>query len=277
MTSDAKIGLLLGLVFIFIIAFIINGLPNFHKSSASGDINGNELTTNMVSLQNGPPALAAREHKAQEILNTPQQTQPTSVPPAENAVSPTETPAQIKTGQVIEVGPTAQAQPSPQGQQEQIVAAAEQQMPAQKEESIVKTYTVREGDTLATIAKKCYGAETGNKKTAIDALYNANRKALKSPDDLDVGQKLAIPALSTSGKNQADSTTASRTKKVDSAGNSKQQGGQYTVRQGDTLWKIAADQLGDGTRYKEIVRLNNTLLDNEDDLTVGMTLKMPSR
>ena len=47
MTSDAKIGLLLGLVFIFIIAFIINGLPSF-KSEADN----NELTTTMVSLQN---------------------------------------------------------------------------------------------------------------------------------------------------------------------------------------------------------------------------------
>ena len=28
MTSDAKIGLLLGLIFIFVIAFVINGLPS---------------------------------------------------------------------------------------------------------------------------------------------------------------------------------------------------------------------------------------------------------
>ena len=33
MTSDAKIGLLLGLVFIFIIAFIINGLPGLSQDS----------------------------------------------------------------------------------------------------------------------------------------------------------------------------------------------------------------------------------------------------
>ena len=45
MTSDAKIGLLLGLVFIFIIAFIINGLPSFKS-----EVDNNELTTTMVSL-----------------------------------------------------------------------------------------------------------------------------------------------------------------------------------------------------------------------------------
>lgn len=286
MTSDAKIGLLLGLVFIFIIAFIINGLPSFHKSSASGDINGNELTTNMVSLQSGPPALAAREHKAQEILNAPQQQ--TSLPPAENTVPSADTSAQVKTGQIVEVGPAAPAQPSAQNRQEQVVAVTEQSASAKKsEEYSAKTYTVREGDTLATIAKKCYGSETGNKKASVDALYNANRRALKSPDDLDVGQKLIIPALSTSGKNQADSITATKMiKKADSTVQKHQetvssgklrQGGQYIVRQGDTLWKIAADQLGDGTRYKEIVRLNNNILASEDDLTVGMTLKMPAR
>ena len=37
MTSDAKIGLLLGLVFIFIIAFIINGLPKFGHNSNNND------------------------------------------------------------------------------------------------------------------------------------------------------------------------------------------------------------------------------------------------
>jgi len=49
------------------------------------------------------------------------------------------------------------------------------------------------------------------------------------------------------------------------------------VRQGDTLWKIAANQLGDGSRYKEIVKLNSAVLESEDDLAVGMTLKMPTR
>jgi hypothetical protein len=56
MTSDAKIGLLLGLVFIFVIAFIINGLPNFRD-----DTDNNELTTNMVSRQNDPLGLPPGE------------------------------------------------------------------------------------------------------------------------------------------------------------------------------------------------------------------------
>ncbi|MEE9370895.1 MAG: hypothetical protein V3W45_05425, partial [Sedimentisphaerales bacterium] len=63
MTSDAKIGLLLGLVFIFIIAFIINGLPRFHS-----DTNNSELTTTFVSQQDESPGIADRERKAQEVF-----------------------------------------------------------------------------------------------------------------------------------------------------------------------------------------------------------------
>lgn len=35
-----------------------------------------------------------------------------------------------------------------------------------------------------------------------------------------------------------------------------QPGGFYEVKQGDTLWKIAQEQLGDGNRYREIMELN---------------------
>src|SRR4030042_5087659 len=65
MASDAKIGLLLGLVFIFIIALIINGLPSFHESG-----NNNELTTKMVHSQNNPPAIAAKERGVINLRET---------------------------------------------------------------------------------------------------------------------------------------------------------------------------------------------------------------
>ena len=58
MTSDAKIGLLLGLVFIFVIAFVINGLPGLHHKDDS-----NKLTTNMVGLQNSPSGIGANERR----------------------------------------------------------------------------------------------------------------------------------------------------------------------------------------------------------------------
>ena len=40
MASEAKIGLLLGLVIIFTVAFVINGLPRFGKAGQSDDFTG---------------------------------------------------------------------------------------------------------------------------------------------------------------------------------------------------------------------------------------------
>src|SRR4030042_1276812 len=68
MTSDAKIGLLLGLVFIFIIAFVINGLPRFRKAT-----NGSEMTTNMVSSQDDTQPIASRERNAPGVFSWTEQ------------------------------------------------------------------------------------------------------------------------------------------------------------------------------------------------------------
>ena len=52
----------------------------------------------------------------------------------------------------------------------------------------------------------------------------------------------------------------------------------YTVKRGDSLWKIAEERLGDGTRYVELVALNEAVLDGRPDfLLPGTVLKVPSR
>jgi nucleoid-associated protein YgaU len=50
----------------------------------------------------------------------------------------------------------------------------------------------------------------------------------------------------------------------------------YTVKRGDSLWKIAEDRLGDGTRYVELVDLNEAVLDGHADfLMPGTVLRVP--
>lgn len=50
----------------------------------------------------------------------------------------------------------------------------------------------------------------------------------------------------------------------------------YTVRRGDSLWKIADRLLGDGARFVEIVDLNRDLLDGRPDfITSGTVLQVP--
>ena len=51
---------------------------------------------------------------------------------------------------------------------------------------------------------------------------------------------------------------------------------EYTIKDGDSLWKIAEQQLGNGMRYKEILRLNPNISENQT-LVVGTKLKLPSQ
>ena len=286
MTSDAKIGLLLGLVFIFIIAFIINGLPSFSR-----DTNNNQLTTNMVDLQNSPSALAAKERKVRrEVIDQiesvnkqpPRQVQTVSTANQDVrfvATLPTSNPAAT---QAVEqrIKTPEPSLPQPSEVHSNNIALSPPALP--------KVYVVREGDSLAVIAQKVYGAEKGNETANINRIFKANSKLLKSPDEIYVGQKLMIPPLSFSAQQQDETASAlpeTVFTKVESIGKRHSLNGsqetaavrQHIVREGETLWQIAAEQLGDGNRYTEIAKLNADILDDEDELSVGMRLKLPAK
>ena len=271
MTSDAKIGLLLGLVFIFIIAFVINGLPSFQK-----DANNNELTVSTADSQNEPPGIAAKERKvSREVINQGIR----SIRPLPNITSVAK-----EAEKTIEVEPTTGAPPPrPIITKESGVEKAKSAKP-----TLPKVYVVEDGDNLAVIAKKFYGSDDGNKKINIMRIFEANHKFLKSADEVYVGQKLVIPPLSASAsdKSKIGSVFSSTIfEKVESIGKkylstngrrAKKSGG-YIVREGDSLWQIAAERLGNGSRYSEIAELNAGIVDDEDNLVVGMRLKLPIR
>lgn len=50
----------------------------------------------------------------------------------------------------------------------------------------------------------------------------------------------------------------------------------YEVVEGDSLWTIAEDKLGNGLRYKEILAINPNIK-QQDSLLVGARLNLPSR
>ncbi|OHB83457.1 MAG: hypothetical protein A2Z38_06430 [Planctomycetes bacterium RBG_19FT_COMBO_48_8] len=118
-------------------------------------------------------------------------------------------------------------------------------------------------------------------------IFTNNCNAQTSSNNISFGQSLVIPKLSASELdkiNIASIFPSSMFEKVESIGrrhissdNHEAKGVQYVVRKGDTLWNIAADQLGNGSRYKEISKLNADVLKNDNDLTIGMRLSLPDR
>jgi nucleoid-associated protein YgaU len=283
MTSDAKMGLLLGLIFIFIIAFIINGMGNFRANS-----NNNELTTQMIDSQKNYQALAAKERKLREVFNQPEPVKKADVA-AENSSSRYAAEQNIRFSAPLPKNSPVEKNdvlinPAPA---KRVVTRTQTTRTVKAAAKWPKYHLVDEGDNLALIAKKFYGAKQGNKKKNIDRIFRANQQ-LNSADEIYAGQRLVIPALANSANKKKGVTNVSagtRFQKVGSVANKPiyqksrdaRKKAVYVVRQGDSLWVIAARKLGNGCRYSEIVKLNRDILADEDYLAVGMRLKMPAR
>ncbi len=287
MTSEAKIGLLLGLVVIFIIAFVVNGLPGFKKGDQP-PAEGMEL---MAGRQQENPALGGAQR---DVLNQ-QNIQP--VNPAGNDTRTSMHLGNTPGTNLVSNTGAGQIQPPPgvaqNNQQGNVtitptgntgipsgpIQTTGNQVTGTVQTSAPRTYTVQSGDSLASIAIKFYGPKEGNRKVNIDKIFSANKSTLRSANEIFVGQKLVIPPLD--GTNSASQATSAPPSTGTSGISSGTTGGtssgtrEYVVVEGDSLWKIAASKLGDGSRYDEIVALNK--LTNEDSLTVGMKLKLPAK
>ncbi|MDD5457940.1 MAG: LysM peptidoglycan-binding domain-containing protein [Phycisphaerae bacterium] len=271
MTADAKIGLLLGLVFIFIIAFLINGLPGFTRQSDS-----NALTTTMV---NGDLGIGENERRVNRGLERVEVIAPPQI--IIEDPEPAVVDDSVRFVMDLPGADKAVVEPLPARIPEPVIA-----FPPAAKISATPKYVVQSGDNLASIAKKFYGEDEGNRKVNIDAIYAANKDTLPSPDKLQVGQKLTIPPLgidiSQAQANAAPNLGSKLFEQVKSIGQrhfSKDEAktGTYVVKDGDNLWKIAAQQLGNGIRYKEIEKLNSDTLGSKSSLQTGMKLQLPAK
>jgi len=280
MTSDAKTGLLLGLVFIFIIAFIINGLPGFQ-----GERNNNELTGSMVDSRNKPLGIgtAEREVIKQEALVRQRpfvEIESSSVGDKDVRFA-TALPKSQSAAKAVEVkaAPAADTLSTLEKAAARVVASSKSALPT--------VYVVAEGDSLAVIAEKFYGSEEGNRRINVARIFESNRKILKSPDEIYAGQRIIVPPLSVSGQAEVEVgvvLAGGVLEEVESVGKRHLEeshlagrSGWYVVREGDSLWRIAAEQLGSGSRYSEIAELNADILYDENALCLGMRLRMPTQ
>ena len=121
-----------------------------------------------------------------------------------------------------------------------------------------KTYTVKEGESLWTIAESVYGSGYN----WVD-LAKANK--LANPGVISAGDKLVVPDVKPIVVANAQNTEQPVANPIT--------GKSYTVEKGDYLWSIAVRAYGDGYKWVEIANANH--LSNPDMIFSGNVLTLP--
>ena len=140
-------------------------------------------------------------------------------------------------------------------------------------------YVVKAGDTLYKIAGGQYGRRSAK---VIDAIYQANRSVLSSPDLLCVGVELALPVVEgVAGPAGVSSRAgAPRSTKVAAATPKSKTSSQglrwYQIKKHDRYVTIARKQLGDGSRWREIYELNKGKFPDPQLIRDGVRIKLPA-
>jgi nucleoid-associated protein YgaU len=293
MTSDAKVGLLLGLVFIFIIAFLINGLPTFRGSRDNGDMTSIMLTQDKtiginseeLDYINHVSGFGGQRLEDSEFVMD-------SIPrykiPLDGIVDISARQDNTDFNKAVEE--IVRDDPRTRENSRPHEATGQAKVPGPR---TAVRHTVKANENLSTISLKYYGPKEGNRLVNIKRIFEANRKTLKSMDEVFKGQKLVIPPLKgtvNAAGTGGSSKSVSKSKSIldnpmfeKVVGRIKiprrtppKKSRYYTVQDGDNLWRISAKMLKDGKRYKEILKINSKSLPDEHSLTVGMRLKIPS-
>ncbi len=239
MTADARVGLLLGLVFIVLIAFMVNSLPNFfHDARAEAPLQTRipDLGTVVIDAPTSaarsdarrPPVRAGRDAERVVLIPPPA----TTVRAEEPTTAPTVSQRRL--------------------------------------------HTVKKGETLTTIAVQAYGRESGKKRSTHEAIAKAN--SLKSLDALRIGQVLVLPDLdgvssivSLPSARQADNSGRGRTAPAETVYI------EHKVRAGESLSGISQRYLGSSRRVDEILAMNRQIISDANKIKAGMVIKLPQK
>ncbi|MEE2681239.1 MAG: LysM peptidoglycan-binding domain-containing protein [Planctomycetota bacterium] len=139
--------------------------------------------------------------------------------------------------------------------------------PARPSSDTGTTYRVASGDTLSSIAKQWFGAESDWPRIV------AANPGLE-PDRLRIGQELTLPA-----RTAAPPTTGRRGSEPASGGvvaARPSPGTRYQVRSGDSLSRIAQEAYGSARYWDLIYQANRSLIGSDPaDLSLDMVLVIP--
>jgi nucleoid-associated protein YgaU len=130
----------------------------------------------------------------------------------------------------------------------------------------VDTHRVQPGDSFASLAQAYYG----NAKYA-KFLADSNPE-VADPAKLALGVTVKIPPLPADIDSKVASTAPTKTPAATAAAGKRT----YKVKPGDSLYRIAKDQLGNAERWKELLALNKAVIHGDPtQLQPGQTLVLP--
>ena len=293
MTRETKIGLLVGLAFIIVIGILLsdhltstlqppqaplsvaaehvrNGVtsPGVGQVTHERAVQVPQANPNPLVMQNEP----RREQGRAEVTVLPPpssgRTNEVVIPPATsgqgNGHVATQDQGIIRTETWL---PTGLEQIRRENPEELVVVPAEG----------VREYTAEPGDTIAKIARRQLGGDTAANRTAILKL---NPGLKNDPKLLRAGETYMIPAApaSTTVAPPAVMPVGTQTQ-VGAAPTTRPASNEnvYTTKTGDTLWRIAVNQVGSHEAVEQIMELNRDVLKGSNRIKPGMKLKLPTK
>jgi nucleoid-associated protein YgaU len=132
------------------------------------------------------------------------------------------------------------------------------------------SYTVKSGDTLWIIAQHFY-----NDGTKWKLIHDANRSKIANPNNLKVGMNLVIPGAESMPSKQPTGIS-NQPAPVTPTNTTGKKGTYYTVRKGDTLWRLARKFYNDSSKKTLIFEANrDKLATPETTLQPGWKLFIP--
>jgi len=263
MTSETKVGLLVGLGVILLVGIILTDQLSEVQTQRVADLSryahtpGRDAVGPAIALQRGARedmptrrtterATGANDRQAQQGAD--QSDDQPRVTPQRNPLRRTPTPIATRNGDGIEVITFTGDRPRADGPDES---------------ATTRFHTVKQGQNLTVIARIYYG----------DGQYwriikEHNESKVGKNGEVRAGVRLVIPDRN-AGNGASASNQAPRAPRPTR--------GTYTVRSGDTLSGIAGRLLGNSARWNDIYEANRNAIDNPDALEVGTELKIPAR
>lgn len=150
-----------------------------------------------------------------------------------------------------------------------------------------KEYIAEPGDNLSKIAAKFYGKST---KAGQDAITAANPSLMNDPNKvIYVGKPYRIPAMASAStvtqqpaivavqQTPAAPTAPAATVQQKPTTPARSPENWYTVKSGDTLTRIAREELGDASAVNAIVELNRDTIKDPGRLSPNMKIRLPGK